>query len=70
MAIMAQATSHAPATTRPPKVCTLVPFIIIIITLDAFHNVVNTFTNNYTIEMQHGEGYWIIIIVLNMKIAK
>ena len=31
---------------------------------------VNTFTNNYTIEMQHGEGYWIIIIVLTMKIAK
>ena len=28
MAIMAQATSHAPATARPPRVCTLVPFII------------------------------------------
>ena len=26
---MAQATSHAPATARPPRVCTLVPFIII-----------------------------------------
>ena len=28
MAIMAQATSHAPATARPPRVCTLVPFIL------------------------------------------
>ena len=27
MAIMAQATSHAPATARLPRVCTLVPFI-------------------------------------------
>ena len=25
---MAQATSHAPATARPPRVCTLVPFIV------------------------------------------
>ena len=31
MAIMAQATSHAPATARSPRVCTLVPFIINII---------------------------------------
>ena len=30
---MAQATSHAPATARPPRVCTLVPFIIIIINI-------------------------------------
>ena len=27
---MAQATSHAPATARPPRVCTLVPFIILL----------------------------------------
>ena len=32
---MAQATSHAPATACPPRVCTLVPFIIILLVVAA-----------------------------------
>ena len=53
MAIMAQATSHAPATARLPRVCTSVPFIIL-----AALNVwgTNTNTNNSTILLHRGDS--------------
>ena len=38
---MAQATSHAPATARPPRVCTLVPFIMIVTVLYTYRNLVS-----------------------------
>ena len=56
MAIMAQATSHAPATARPPRVCTLVPFIIIVPRFGASSIKLNIVLSLPHVHNENGEG--------------